>query len=88
MSKNRNYKHFIRTLKNYDLYVTFRILTIGRIKHQGYNPNNKLRRQLKQLEIMNQFKDNNWTTKKIISFLTAVKKTMYKTNYFHVNNAL
>ena len=88
MSKKRNYKAFIQTLKSYNLYVTFRVLIHGRIKHQGLDPRNKLLIQLKQAELIQDFETHSWSTTRIISFLNAVKKRIIKKKYFNINNAL
>ena len=88
MSKKRKNKAFIQTLKSYNLYVAFRVLIHGRIKHQGLDPRNKLLIQLKQAELIQDFETHNWSTKRIISFLGAVKKGLIKGKYFTINNAL
>ena len=88
MSKKRNYKHFIQTLKAYDVYVTFRVLIHLQVQHYGCNPPSKLALKLKQAQILQQYRESNWSTKRIITHLNAVKKTMIKFNYFNINNAL
>lgn len=88
MSKKRNYKHFIQTLKAYDVYVTFRVLIHLQVQHHGCNPPSKLALKLKQAQNIQNYADNNWSTKRIVSFLNGVKKTMIKFNYFNINNAL
>lgn len=88
MGKKRNYKAFIRTLKSYNLYVTFRVLIHRRIKHQGLDPRSKLLIQLQQAELIQSFEILNWNTKRIVSFLGAVKKGLIKKKYFIINNAL
>lgn len=88
MSKKRNYKAFIQTLKSYNLYVTFRVLIHGEIKHQGLDTKSKLLIQLKQAELIQDFETHSWSTKRIISFLNAVKKGLIKEKYFTINNAL
>lgn len=86
--RKRNYKAFIQTLKTYNLYVTFRVLIHGRIKYQGLDPRSKLLIQLKQAELIQDFEIHHWSTKRIISFLNAVKKGLIKGKYFNINNAL
>lgn len=88
MSKKRNYKHFIQTLKAYDVYVTFRILMHKQIEHHGGNPHDKFTLQLKQAHTLQHYRENNWSTKRIVSFLNAVKKGLIKLKYFTINNAL
>lgn len=88
MSKKFNYKYFIRTLKAYDVYVTFRVLTHLQVQHRGYDPHNKFALKLKQAENIQNYTNNNWSTKRIITHLNAVKKAMIKFNSFNINNAL
>lgn len=90
MSKKRNYKHFIQTLKAYDVYVTFRVLMHKQIEHHGGNPHDKFALQLKQMHTLQHYRENNWSTKRIVSFLNAVKRIMDKEKYkyFTINNAL
>lgn len=88
MSKKRNYKHFIKTLKSYNLYVTFRVLIHARIKYQGLDPRSKLLILLKQAELIQDFETYNWNTTRIISFLNEIKKELIKGKYFTIKNAL
>jgi transposase-like protein len=90
MSKKRNYKNFIQTLKAYDVYVTFRVLMHKQIEHHGGNPHDKFALRLKQTQNIQNYTDNNWSTKRIVSFLNGVKRIMNneKYKYFTINNAL
>ena len=87
MSKKRNYKHFIQTLKNYDLYITFRIWIIRGITQRGLIPN-KTNIHFQIMYRMQGFSTPHWTTKRIIVFFNNVKEIYTKHNLFTINTTL
>lgn len=74
----RNKQQFIRTLKNYKLYTTFRLLAMRREMSSHTNTNDLI-----QYSINNYF--NNESTKQIIKSLRT-KQQIFKHIYAHYNN--
>lgn len=74
----RNKQHFIRTLKNYKLYTTFRLMVMRRDMSFHINTNDVV-----QYIINDSF--NNKSTKQIIQILKS-KQHIFKYIYQHFNN--